>query len=471
MAKYEITDEATGRKFIIEGDSMPTAQDIEEITSQFGGVELSGSEMLRNAPESAMNLVKDIGTAVLNPIDTVHNMGRMVDGVLDKGGINIPGTEDNEGVADAVGDALYQRYGTWDNTKRTMNTDPVGALSDIAGIATGGAGLAAKTGLTGAKTVAKAATILDPANLATRGVANALRVPAKAALRNVDEGLKYAEGMKLPPGLDGKNPGTRSRLGKTALKYDISPDADGFARLKALQDDFDVAIDSVITEAGAQGTKLNSNVLKRRLRELRQKRLDNPNLEAKGDVSIIDGFIEKVDAEQARTGRIGWTPEEMQAFKRNTYAQTEYGIEMTGEKAMRNDARKAVARGAKDTLESLGGEVKELNAEWSRLLELEKPLSQASARLGNNNPIPMDAMISVGAGGGVDGARGAAIFGAVRHMLNSPANRRRLAKLVHHIKDGGPSLQGSVDATLLRYATTLAGRSNEELEEMGLWEP
>jgi len=44
-------------------------------------------------------------------------------------------------VSGAVGEALYDRYGTWRNIRNTMITDPVGSALDIVGIATGAAGL------------------------------------------------------------------------------------------------------------------------------------------------------------------------------------------------------------------------------------------------------------------------------------------------------------------------------------------
>lgn len=45
-------------------------------------------------------------------------------------------------VSGAVGEMLHDRYGTWRNIRNTMITDPVGSALDIAGIATGAAGLA-----------------------------------------------------------------------------------------------------------------------------------------------------------------------------------------------------------------------------------------------------------------------------------------------------------------------------------------
>lgn len=52
-------------------------------------------------------------------------------------------------MASAAGGALADRYGGYENIKRTLAEDPVGAAFDIATLAQGGAGLARKAGATG----------------------------------------------------------------------------------------------------------------------------------------------------------------------------------------------------------------------------------------------------------------------------------------------------------------------------------
>ena len=61
---------------------------------------------------------------------------------------------------------LGERYGGVDNIAETMRTDPIGILSDVAGIVTGGAGLVAKTSAKGGRIANVASTIRDVARKA-----------------------------------------------------------------------------------------------------------------------------------------------------------------------------------------------------------------------------------------------------------------------------------------------------------------
>lgn len=102
-------------------------------------------EALRNAPSSAAHLAENIVAPFLSPVQTAKQLGSLVAGVASK---LTPGPTwwkgPGEDTADAVWQALKDRYGSGEAIKNTLATDPVGAAADVASVFTGGSTLAAR---------------------------------------------------------------------------------------------------------------------------------------------------------------------------------------------------------------------------------------------------------------------------------------------------------------------------------------
>lgn len=109
----------------------------------------------QNIRPSAVNVATGLWDMITHPqrtaetlIDTAQGG---VDRVVPEGFTNFMDTyvsprsretkERQRQVSGAVGEALYDRYGTWRNIRNTMITDPVGSALDVVGLATGAAGL------------------------------------------------------------------------------------------------------------------------------------------------------------------------------------------------------------------------------------------------------------------------------------------------------------------------------------------
>lgn len=107
------------------------------------------STAISNVPESAMKFAEDIVYPILHPIQTAESLGSLALGLTQK---LIPGEQEQEKYVDALGQGLYDRYGTLENVKKTFMHDPIGMLSDISGIVSGGTLLAGKVGKAAAKT-------------------------------------------------------------------------------------------------------------------------------------------------------------------------------------------------------------------------------------------------------------------------------------------------------------------------------
>lgn len=178
-------------KWIMEGD--PPDKDNPD--------EFSWGRMASNIYPSAEQYARDLWTAVSNPKQTVQALQNVGSGYAQKLAAGdspyaVYANEDNVKLADQVTDLYKDRYGGWDNIKRTIQEDPVGALADASGLLTLGTGsaaaaanmtarvanpvgrvgmMAAKTGR-GLNTVTRAAANLDPVTL---GMKSLYAVPAK----------------------------------------------------------------------------------------------------------------------------------------------------------------------------------------------------------------------------------------------------------------------------------------------------
>jgi hypothetical protein len=140
------------------------------------------TQAIANLKPSAQKFGSDILQTVLHPIDTAENIVDLGKGVYQ---LMTPGEQPEEAAARAVGQFFADRYGGWENFKKTMATDPVGFLADMSTALSGGATLAARVPATAGKLsgILKAAgKAIDPVNIAAQvGTAIGGRVAAPIA--------------------------------------------------------------------------------------------------------------------------------------------------------------------------------------------------------------------------------------------------------------------------------------------------
>lgn len=122
----------------------------------------------KNLWKSAYNLASDLTNMIVNPLDTVRNLGKAAVWWA----MNLFGTDEDikymkdwklkdwfesaNTVADGMWDFLKNRYGGVDQIANTLYQDPVWLISDIASVVTGWAGLTKWVATATAKTAAKA---------------------------------------------------------------------------------------------------------------------------------------------------------------------------------------------------------------------------------------------------------------------------------------------------------------------------
>ena len=113
---------------------------------------------------------------------------------------------------------MKKRYGGWENIKDTIESDPVGIASDIAGALTGGGALAGKYGVKAANIGA----MVDPVNMA----ANAAKIPFKGLSSELANEMMRSS-MKFSTVMPGKK---RQRLAETMLENEIIPNDKGIEK-------------------------------------------------------------------------------------------------------------------------------------------------------------------------------------------------------------------------------------------------
>lgn len=127
-----------------------------------------------NIPKSAKQFATNLYEAVTNPLQTVSTVLDIGAGALQKA---LPDTVVNfinrfdanpaasaraVEAANAVGGVYKERYGSYEDIKRTLAEDPIGAAADLSMLFSGGATLASKTAPTVAKSLQTAATATNP---------------------------------------------------------------------------------------------------------------------------------------------------------------------------------------------------------------------------------------------------------------------------------------------------------------------
>lgn len=172
------------------------------------------AQAVANFPSSAYQLGKSTFEAVTSPIETGKNIAALGSSVLGKMGV----TDADPAMANRVGEFYKDRYGGIENAKRTFANDPAGFLADAATILTGAGGALRAVPQAGVKSagkvVQKAADIVDPFTVATKGVkgvgkgtaavlgfttgtgTRAVEEAAKAGYRGGDQGEAFVSQMR-----------------------------------------------------------------------------------------------------------------------------------------------------------------------------------------------------------------------------------------------------------------------------------
>jgi len=191
-------------------------KDKRSILNEYDPNQNTVTQAISNLDESGKQLVNDIITPLLSPIQTAKDIGSLVSSTFS---LLRPGEQGNEQLAKEVGKFFKDRYGGLENIKKTFATDPVGMLSDVSIIFSGGAMLPGKVGK-----LSKVASKVDPVNLVGYGVNKASQgvgAIAKPTLGMVTGAGEEAISAAIKAGQDAGPKGLIPGLNKSQKQSDF----------------------------------------------------------------------------------------------------------------------------------------------------------------------------------------------------------------------------------------------------------
>jgi hypothetical protein len=187
-----------------EGTAEPTVEVSNEIPGprnySLGEVPMAA---IRNAPASGLKVVGDVVTAVTSPIQTTTGLGDLLGGIMEPVTPNILYGGDSRERALAArsnfADYLSNRFGGYEELKRTMAEDPIGFLGDLSTVLSGGAASAGKLGATSvAGGLAKGAKYTNPLTPIAAGGEYVVNKFKGGAERSAAKIAREAAGEDLP---------------------------------------------------------------------------------------------------------------------------------------------------------------------------------------------------------------------------------------------------------------------------------
>jgi hypothetical protein len=472
--------QSTVKKMI--GGDQPTAQPTEQIAEPPAAMpveqpteqpqDFSLSETIGNIPSSAMKLGEDIIQPILHPIDTAKSLQSLGQGLVEKAfvpheinGIDFGPTE-NEEVVNAVGGFIKERYGSIDAFKSTVQTDPVGALADIAGLLAGGSTLIPKVGQAaniGSK-VAALGKAVDPLNISVSAVKAVAKggklIPQALPEKLLESALKFRPSIK---------PKQRASMTKTALSHGILPTVGGLEKITEKLDTLNVGLDNIIDTATKKGVTIPKGVIFTELKKLRRD-LGGVKVNASPDLKVINRIAKDLDLNMRRLKKDRLTPRELQDLKTDAYKRINFDVKSGSAEAAKSETARAIAKGGKESLERLDPNVKGINKDMGDLLELNTELERVVSRLDNRNLISLDTAAKVAAGAASDAARGGAPIGTAigtgAAIFGNPRVKARAALMLENLRKNAETVElinNKLPPVLARSLLEQSGRINDAL--------
>jgi hypothetical protein len=473
-----LVDEATRRGLIGNGGSLSTdSAPTEEAPAVVGGEPNAPTlesaqeqqpgnylfETVSNIPESGAQFVKDIVTPFIHPVETAKAVGNLAAGIGQK---LIPGKQEKEVYAEKAMQFIKDRYGSLENIGDTIKTDPVGFLADFASLVSGG-GLAVRAagGLTKVKKISdagrlasKVGTLIEPTR-AVRAIAS------KSAKVVIPKGLPsslYKSAAKFSSTFSDAE---ITRLSETALAKAIMPTSKGLAKLEREINGINQKITKMIDDAMSSGGKIPELPIKRLFREFRtlheDAALSGRPLKAQ---KAINNVRKELFAANHRLGRNSLTIKQAQALKQRIYRETQSYFSKSTESPASVKAQHAIAKAAKESIEDIFPEIKQLNSSEGALIALRKALENPVKRISRRDISGLGIPMKATAGGVVGGVPGA-VVGVGIALFDTPLIKSKLAIVLNKIKSKGITI--SPNSGFVYLGLYQAGRGENKTKKTG----
>lgn len=403
------------------------ARDAKPVDYQFGQ---SASNFFPSLGQAFL----DIGTAVMNPIDTattyaklaqsgVANLGQAVEDALPENVLSninkftntlglperattnvradrVPNQEMGEDVAVYYGD----RYGSMDALKTTAMEDPAGLLLDLSSVFTGGGAALAKTGgkvgAVGEK-IADVGRKIDP-------ISNTIKAPG--ALFEVMKGQPMSRALYQ----SAMKPSTtiplakRNELLDIGLELGVTPTARNIDKLSGQRDQLFNEISTFESQMSGAPT-IPRDALFTKVSDVR-KDFAAPKMFFERDAKLIDDTVKAQMAALDAIGAKKLTVNQVAEIKRDIYKNVKFDRKNRTSQQAVEETQKAIAKAAKEAIEKEIPEIAEFNKVYGKLSEVQNKLQiPANKRLGNRDLLSLGAPIKAGVGNLLGGIPGAAM--------------------------------------------------------------
>jgi len=372
----------------------------------------SMEDFQENAWPSVKQLGSDVANIVAHPYDTALGVADTVQGAIQK---VVPYSEGKHiPKVDAIYDYYKKRI---KDPGKALSDDPAGTVTDVLGLVTGGTGLAAKVpGLSKLGGISKAGMAIDPVNAAINVGKSGVKAmtPKGGPASLMESASKMSTAM---PAAD------RRMLAQTMIDENILPNEAGVVKSREMISKISQEIDAKIATLDKTEI-LGIDRVNRRVQDLVKTNKARGMPDPRGDTAKIRGTYNKWF--NGLQDQYDLKPSEMQTMKKEFYQRINYNASNLKGEAMPDAARKAMAKGAKESIESLDPTIKPLNDRAGRLLELAKPLEKASGRIANRDVMGIGIPIKMGAGATAAGDVGAAA-GLVAGLADTPMLKARTA--------------------------------------------
>lgn len=380
-------------------------------------------QALSNLGSSAWNTAKNVVSPLVHPVQTMESVSRTARGAIDYASQGF--SPENRPQAEAVGKFFSDRYGGYENLKRTAAQDPVGLLMDASTVLTGGGGLL--SGVSDAASMAgKVGGILSKAGEAINPVMLPFKTGAAVANKVAGSSLPaslYISSLKPSTALSAEE---RIKRVTTGLNERIPVTEKGMAQLEEGISGLNRDITHGIANSTIQGRTISKAKLVDELDKLETFYTDHY-----ADPTPYVSAVQRL-----KNGLIASKPNDIplaqaQSIKQSIYGEIKTAYDSAKKVGSSNAAtgavqgRKVLARNIKDEIVKIVPEVADLNARESAMIGLNESVERAIGRISNWDLLGLAAPV-VGAAAGTTPVTKIATTLAYR-ILGNPAVKSKLA--------------------------------------------
>lgn len=334
-----------------------------------------GSQAVGSLPSSALKLGEAITAPIHSPVQTIKGIGSLVKEAL------IPWGEQTN--TEAVAKSMSDKYGSMENFKNAIASDPLGVASDMSMVLTGAGGMANLAKLPKvAANLRRASAIADPLNIITE--------PAKLAAKSIPKSIQntlYKSALK--PSATLKQEEVLKRV-RTGIEEGIPVSAGGLEKSKSIVKNINKDIMERIDQFDNLGQTVDLNAPISKIDALSDV-VKSKNIAPQDRLSQIEKVKSDVLSAQPAS-QVGI--KQAQVYKQSLNAELDdfYKRISQGDNINKLDtmkAKAALADGLREEITAIYPELKNLNAREGSLIQLNKSLQRRVNNISNREIIPL----------------------------------------------------------------------------------